>query len=153
MGMDPFETKGSANSLNALLFKYPTQGNVDYGNVLNNTCDEISSQVCHVELVNRLVLIRRWSSWSCECHYETSSPPRSMPRPSTLLMCGPSPLGGWRLSKLRRRRASRAAAGVFAPPAMGVRFHDPPTCAGLGVMLRNSAKFRLVDGVARPKPE
>jgi hypothetical protein len=53
---------------------------------------------------------------------------------------------------LRRRRASRTAAGVLGPPAIGVRFQFPLTCAGLGVMLRNSAKFRLVEGVARPKP-
>jgi hypothetical protein len=80
-----------------------------------------------------------------------------MPRPSTLPtneppICGPSAVGGWRFSKLSRRRASRTAAGVLGPPATGVRFHDAPTCAGLGDMLRNSAKFRFVDGVARPKP-
>jgi hypothetical protein len=59
-------------------------------------------------------------------------------------------VGGRRVSKLSRRRASRAAAGVRA--AMGVRFHDTLTWAGLGDMLRNSAKFRLADGVLRPKP-
>lgn len=36
--------------------------------------------------------------------------------------------------------------------AIGVRFHEPPTCAGLGDMFKNSAKFRFAPGVARPKP-
>lgn len=49
-----------------------------------------------------------------------------------------------------RRLASRTAAGVLLA---GVRFHDEPycACAGLGVMLRNSAKFRLF-GVVATKP-
>jgi hypothetical protein len=80
-----------------------------------------------------------------------------MPRPSTLTIwerpkprCELSPIGGRSVSKFRRRRASRAAAGVL-PPA-GVRFHDPLACAGLGVILRKSAKLILVEGVFRPKP-
>jgi hypothetical protein len=63
---------------------------------------------------------------------ETNSPPRSIPRPSTLTTPdrstpkrGLSPVGGSRLSKLRRRRASRAASGVFA--ATGVRIHGAGT--------------------------
>lgn len=56
--------------------------------------------------------------------------------------------GGIKESKLSRRRASRAASGVFVGP--GVRAQAPATCAGLGVMLRKSAKLRLVPGVARP---
>lgn len=54
------------------------------------------------------------------------------------------------MSKFSRRLASRTAAGVLL--AMGVRFHEAPGCAGLGDMFRNSAKLRLVDGVASPKP-
>jgi hypothetical protein len=88
---------------------------------------------------------------------ETSSPPRSIPRPSTLTprersipIRGLSLVGGRRLSKLRRRRASRAAAGVLAPA--GVRDQDAPTWAGDGVILRNSAKLRFADGVWRPNP-
>lgn len=90
-------------------------------------------------------------------HETPSSPPRSMPKPSTLPilersipMWGLSLVGGRRLSKFSRRRASRAAAGVFAPA--GVRVQDPPICAGLGVMFKNSAKLRFADGVLRPKP-
>lgn len=97
-----------------------------------------------------------WSSIICRRHfihregpYDTISPPRSIPRPSTLGMWELSP-GGIMLSKLMRRLASRTAAGVLV--ATGVRFHDGPTCAGLGDMFRNSAKFKLVDGVARPNP-
>jgi len=89
----------------------------------------------------------------CSGH-DTSSPPKSIPKASTLPtrvpILGLSLVGGSNASKLRRRRASRAAAGVFA--ATGVRFHDPLTCAGLGLILRNSAKLRLVEGVLRPKP-
>lgn len=80
--------------------------------------------------------------------YETSSPPRSIPRPSTLDIL-PSPVGGISVSKFSRRRASRVAMGVF--PAIGVRFHDWLTCAGLGLMLRKSAKLRLALGVCKPK--
>lgn len=88
------------------------------------------------------------------CH-DTSSPPRSIPRPSILLirapMCGLSALGGTILSKFRFRRASRIAAGVLF--TTGVRFQDAVwACAGLGVMFRNSAKLRLAEGVVRPNP-
>jgi len=55
---------------------------------------------------------------------------------------------GWRvgLSKVRRRRASRASRGVLP----GVFGHVP--CAGLGVMLTKSAKLNAVDGVVGAKP-
>lgn len=69
---------------------------------------------------------------------------RSIPRR------GLSFVGGKRLSKFSRRRASRAATGVL--PATGVRFQDELTWAGLGDMLRKSAKLRLVEGVCKPKP-
>lgn len=84
---------------------------------------------------------------------DTSSPPRSMPKPSTFpMMRGPSPVGGTRLSKLSRRLASRTAAGVLL--VAGVRFQEEPNwaCAGLGVMFRNSAKFRLFGVVAMKPP-
>src|SRR5690349_7896816 len=74
-----------------------------------------------------------------------------MLRPSTFAgIRGPSLVGGTRVSKLMRRLASRTAAGVLLA---GVRFHEEPNCAcaGLGVMLRNSAKFRLF-GVVATKP-
>jgi hypothetical protein len=65
---------------------------------------------------------------------ETSSPPSSMPSPLNLLstpMRGLSPVGGCKLSKFSRLRASLAANGVFA--VAGVRH---AACAGLGVTLR-----------------
>lgn len=73
-----------------------------------------------------------------------------MPRPSTLGIRIESFDWGSIVSKFSRRRASRAAAGVF--PATGVRFHDVPTCAGLGLMFRKSAKLIFAEGVLRPKP-
>lgn len=91
--------------------------------------------------------------YSTRLFQETSSPPRSMPRPSTLVMIrGTSPVRGTRLSKLILRLASRTVAGVL--PVTGVRFHEEPNCAwaGLGVMFKNSAKFRLLGVVAIPKP-
>jgi hypothetical protein len=75
------------------------------------------------------------------------------PRPSILPIREPSPVGGGKLSKLMRRLASRAAEDVFVA-VTGVRFHEDPNCAcaGLGVMLRNSAKLRLFGVVATPQP-
>jgi hypothetical protein len=74
---------------------------------------------------------RESSRHGCDVFHDTSSPPRSIPRPSTLPICVPrcglSPVGGWRFSKLSRRRASRTAAGVLGPPAIGVRFQFPLT--------------------------
>jgi hypothetical protein len=56
---------------------------------------------------------------------DTSSPPSSIPNPFNLTsgspMRGLSLVGGCKLSKLSRRRASLAASGVFA--AAGVRAH------------------------------
>jgi hypothetical protein len=84
-------------------------------------------------------------------HHDTNSPPRSMPRPVAFSGLPPSSgLGGMRLSKLSRRRASRAAIGVL--PGPGVLVQAPAIWAGLGVMLRNSEKLRLAPGVLRPKP-
>ena len=98
----------------------------------------------------------RWVSLNkcvCACVLlqDASSPPRSVLRPSTFAFIrGPSRVGGTRLSRFMRRLVSRTAAGVLLA---GVRFHDVPNCAcaGLGVMLRNSAKFRLF-GVVGTKP-
>lgn len=68
----------------------------------------------------------------CFDGHETSSPPRSMPRPvSTFPIRGRSIprfgllalVGGRRESKLSRLLASRAASGVFA--VAGVRPHPP----------------------------
>lgn len=91
--------------------------------------------------------------YACMLLQDTSSPPRSMPRPSNLVTIrGPSPVGGTRLSKLMRRLASRTAAGVLL--VAGVRFQDEPycACAGLGVMFKNSAKFKLFGVVAMNPP-
>lgn len=85
-------------------------------------------------------------------YQETSSPPRSIPRPSTLGILL-SLAGGTSVSKFSLLRASRAAADIGVLPAIGVRFHDWLTWAGLGDMLRKSAKFRLALGVCRPKPK
>jgi|SRR5690242_8441338 len=76
-----------------------------------------------------------------------------MPRPSAFPTSRePSLVGGTRLSKLIRRLASRTAAGVLL--VAGVRFQEEPywACAGLGVMLRNSAKLRLFGVVAMKPP-
>lgn len=63
--------------------------------------------------------------------HETSSPPRSMPKPVSTLpmrdrsspMFGLPPVGGKRVSKLRRLLASRAANGVL--DVTGVRAQVP----------------------------
>lgn len=55
------------------------------------------------------------------------------------------------MSKLMQRLASRTAAGVLL--VAGVRFHEPNcACAGLGVMFKNSAKFKLFGVVATRLP-
>lgn len=56
--------------------------------------------------------------------------------------------GGIRESKFKRRRVSRAVAGVLAVTVPGVLVHAP--CAGLGVTLTNSAKLKAVLGVLGP---
>ncbi|KAI4120509.1 MAG: hypothetical protein LQ347_007083, partial [Umbilicaria vellea] len=86
--------------------------------------------------------------------HDTSSPPSSIPRPvplpsdprPTLLVLG-LPLGGTKVSKLRRFRASFAASGVLGRP--GVRLPNAP-CAGLGVTLTKSAKLNCWPGVLKP---
>lgn len=68
-----------------------------------------------------------WTTW-CKTRpdHDTSSPPSSMPRPSTLPILAPmwtlSALGGTMLSKFKWRLASRTAAGVLL--TTGVLFHD-----------------------------
>ena len=116
----------------------------------NNTLGYTSLCIARVAVVSRALGGGRNQHSSAAALQETSSPPSSMPRPSILTIL-PSLLGGASVSKFSLRRDSRAVTGVL--PAIGVRFHDWLTCAGLGDMLRKSAKFRLALGVCRPKPK
>lgn len=128
-----------------------------------------SSNAHSTQCAHHMALVQHMRSVSCCCYeshqsfsrtarglgffcprfrpHDTSSPPSSMPRPSILPMRVLSPVGGRRVSKLSLRLASRVATGVLE--VIGVRFHELGW-AGLGDMLRKSAKLTLVEGVCRP---
>lgn len=101
-----------------------------------------------VNRMNHQMCLHRLAPYGVQSYCEeTSSPPSSMPSPAILPSVVPSsglaPLdGGMRASKLRRRRASLAASGVFAVP--GVRH-----AAWAGLKLTKSAHM---PGVCAPKP-